>query len=70
MVMCSVDVNSVKNMQLRCTVCGFQGLVGKQKHFVEINMSGTEYNSQTLKNIENARTFLKVINTFTKLVLS
>lgn len=61
MEMCSVNESSVSNMQLRCIVCGSQGFVDKQKKFVEISLSGTEYNSRTLKTADNARTFLKVI---------
>lgn len=61
MEVCSVDESLTNNTQLRCIVCNCQGFVGKQKTFSEISLSGTEYNSQTLKNIDNAISCLKVI---------
>jgi hypothetical protein len=48
-------------MNLRCLVCGNQEFMKKQqKEFVEICLSGTEYSSQTLKNIDSNITFSKV----------
>ncbi|XP_025196020.1 probable WRKY transcription factor protein 1 [Melanaphis sacchari] len=55
----SLDEKSRNNINLRCLVCGNQELVKKQqKEFVEICLSGMEYSSQTLKNI-NSNTFSK-----------
>jgi hypothetical protein len=61
MEMYTTDESSVHNIQLRCIVCGYQGFVDKQRKFVEISLSGTEYNNRTLKNSENNRPFSKVI---------
>ncbi|XP_026818161.1 myb-like protein O isoform X2 [Rhopalosiphum maidis] len=58
----SLNEKSKNNMNLRCLVCGNQEFMKKQqKEFVEICLSGTEYNSQTLKNIDSNITFSKVM---------
>ncbi|XP_025408586.1 uncharacterized protein LOC112682255 isoform X2 [Sipha flava] len=61
MEMYTTDESSVHNIQLRCIVCGYQGFVDKQRKFVEISLSGTEYNNRTLKNSENNRPFSKIM---------
>jgi len=56
----SVDEISISNIQLRCIECGFESFVPKEQFFVEISLSGTEYNSRTLKNINSERASSKV----------
>jgi len=61
MDICSIDEKSRNNMNLRCLVCGHQEFMEKQQmEFVEISLSGMEYNSRTLKNIDSNMTFSKV----------
>lgn len=50
-----IDEYSMNIILISCVVCG----TSKQKFF-EVCFSGTEYNSQTLKNIEVDKTFSKV----------
>ncbi|CAH1733158.1 unnamed protein product [Aphis gossypii] len=50
----AIDKKSRNNINLRCLVCGYQEYMKKQqKEFVEICLSGMEYSSQTLKNIDS-----------------
>lgn len=57
----TIDEKSRNNINLRCLVCGYQEFMEKQqKDFVEISLSGLEYSTRTLKNIENNITFSKV----------
>jgi len=60
----AIDKKSRNNINLRCLVCGYQEFMKKQqKEFVEICLSGMEYSSQTLKNIDSnnsSTTFSKV----------
>jgi len=61
MEICSIDEKSKNNINLRCLVCGYQDIMEKQQiEFVEISLSGMEYNSRTLKNIDSNITFSKV----------
>lgn len=60
---CQTDEDSFNNIQLCCIVCGCQGFLDKQEKFVNISLSGTEYNSRTLQNIDDDRSFSKVIIT-------
>lgn len=57
---CSINEISDNNIQLRCIECGFEAFIGKKSSFVEISLSGTEYNSATFKNINSERIFSKV----------
>lgn len=50
---------SSTNIQLYCIVCSCKGLMKKPKKFVEISLSGMEYNFRTLKNINNDKTSSK-----------
>lgn len=62
---CPVDEMSINNIQPRCVECGFKkAFVQKEQSFVEISLSGTEYNSQTLKIVDNERIFSKVNTIF------
>lgn len=61
MEICSIDEKSRNNINLRCLVCGYQEFMEKQKiEFVEISLSGMEYSSRTLKNIDSNIAFSKV----------
>lgn len=61
MEICSIDEQLKDIINFRCVVCGFQELMEKeQKEFVEISLSGMEYSSQTLKNIDSNPRFSKV----------
>lgn len=59
--MYTTDETSVHNIQPSCIVCGSLGFVDKVLTYVEISLSGTEYNNRTLKNAESNRPFSKVI---------
>jgi len=62
MEICSIDEKSKKNINLRCLVCGYQEFMEKQQNeFVEVSLSGMEYSSRTLKNIDSNITLSKVI---------
>ncbi|XP_060858706.1 uncharacterized protein LOC132936056 [Metopolophium dirhodum] len=62
MEICSIDGKSKNNINLRCLVCGYQEFMEKhQMEFVEISLSGMEYNSRTLKNIDSNITFSKIV---------
>lgn len=58
--MYSMEEIAVGNLQLYCVVCGRQGIAEKQQKFIEITLSGSEYNAKTLKNVEIDKTFSKV----------
>jgi len=61
MEICPIDQKSMNNINLRCLVCGYQEFMEKQQmEFVEISLSGMEYNSRTLKNTDSNITFSKV----------
>lgn len=61
MEICSIDEQLRDIIHFRCVVCGFQEFMEKQqKEFVEISLSGMEYSSQTLKNIDCNPRFSKV----------
>lgn len=57
---CSTEDISLSNIQLRCLVCCRQGFMMKQQQFIEISLTGSEYDSRTLKNVDIDKPFPEV----------
>lgn len=55
-----LDERTVRNIQLLCVVCGHRGFIGKQQKFIEISLSGLEYNPRTLTNVDVNEAISKV----------
>lgn len=55
-----LDESSVCNIQLLCVVCGRRGFIGKHQKFIEISLSGLEYNPRSLTNVDINETISEV----------